>query len=1073
MSDPKGLPPHMMIRASAGTGKTFRLVHHYLGLMARGAEPWQIVAATFTRAAAAEITDRLVTRLARACDDASIRAELVEHAGAPVLDRPAACRTLLAKLVRNGHRLQVGTIDSVFARFAQGFALDLGLPAGWRMANRDDPADARLLTDAVARLLEQHDPQTLPELIRLMSRGNTTRSVSEHLRREMDRVHGAYRDALPEAWNWLPEPVRSNRASDGESLLDRLGQVACPTTKAGTPDSRWRKELERMSDTLAARDWEAFCTAGIPTKVIAGEEAYHGHPIPPAVTALVDQVAQHLRAQLLTDIRRQTGATHALVQSFDGCRDTLIAERALLRFDDITHALARAEVTGQAETILYRLDASVHHLLLDEFQDTSVMQWNVLRPLAEELLSYADTSRGLFIVGDPKQSIYGWRGGEPELFNAIADRHEASITPDTLRRSYRSAQPVIDAVNQTFHGLADSGFVDLDAGRLRPGVEAWCRGWADHETARNELPGHAALLATPPEDKQHNTGSDEPLNHAAELIRTLVRRAPHASIGVLVRQNKTVTRMRYLLQRGEPSITASGLGGTPLSDSPAVALVLSLLTMADHPGDLAARYHIATSPLGDGLGFTDYTDTAAALKLSQQVRRRLLIDGYAGTVQRWAERLSPHITPRDADRLMRLVERAMRSDTDSGLRPTTFVRAVRAERQPEPSADRVQVMTIHQSKGLEFDTVVLPELDGSMLPRGGSTFAFERERVDGPITRIAASVSRSDATVVSELDPLLRDADRRSILDAVSGLYVAMTRARHALYMLVPGLKPGKSSESKSPANLLRMTLGASPVPPEADENEADVPACCTTLWTQGDALWYDDLPPPRDELNTATTDAYLAFRLDEPEHRQRHLQRRTPSEHQGETVDLGAILEPRPEAALSRGSVIHALFEQIEWLSYQDMSNPGGVAERAAASCRIADEQVRPHLHGFTKMIGHDAIAAALREPADDDEAGTPELWRERRFIVSDPNDPDALIEGVFDRVVVWRDADGKPLRARVLDFKTDRVSGPEQIDERARGYRDQVGAYRRALRAMLKLPEERIGAALLFVEPGVAVDC
>src|SRR4029453_6905153 len=178
-------------------------------------------------------------------------------------------------------------------------------------------------------------------------------------------------------------------------------------------------------------------------------------------------------------------------------------------------------------------------LLVDEFQDTAPVQWQVLRPLAQAITRQAKAS--FFCVGDTKQAIYGWRGGEAEIFDAL--KHELSgLSEQSLATSFRSSQPVIDAVNKFFQNLPSHPSLD----KLHEAVASWQGQFLAHTTAKGDLPGYVRLEFAP------EAGDDEDANDvlfdfaAAEVARH-VTNAPQCSLGVLVRTNKAVPKIIHLL----------------------------------------------------------------------------------------------------------------------------------------------------------------------------------------------------------------------------------------------------------------------------------------------------------------------------------------------------------------------------------------------------------------------------------------------------------------------------------------------------------------------------------------------
>ena len=181
-------------------------------------------------------------------------------------------------------------------------------------------------------------------------------------------------------------------------------------------------------------------------------------------------------------------------------------------------------------------------------------------------------------------------------------------------------------------------------------------------------------------------------------------------MGILVRRNQSVGQLITLL-RHVHGIAASEEGGNPLTDAMAVQLILSVLRLADHPGDTVARFHVAHSPLGPVVGLAHYDDHAEAARVAFAIRQRLMTMGYGPTIDGWAHALADACDQREVNRLMQLVELAYGYEAQATERPTDFVAYVEGRRWRTPQHAPVRVMTIHQAKGLQFAIVVLPELD--------------------------------------------------------------------------------------------------------------------------------------------------------------------------------------------------------------------------------------------------------------------------------------------------------------------------------------------------------------------------
>ena len=1082
MTDRQGGFADVVIQASAGSGKTYQLSNRYLGLLLAGAPVERVLAATFTRKAAGEILDRVMQRLADAAADDAGCAAL-----ASALDRElslAEVRGVLRELLGRLHRVQVSTLDSFFGRLAGSFALDLGLPAGWRIV--EPVVDRRLRREALRRVLDD-DRERLATMVHHLFKGESVRSVTRQLFELVGALHPVLLDSRPGAWQAVP---RQPSLDDAALTLaaDRLAELPVPTTKAGKANRRWSDAFAADPAKLAAGRWLDFLQKGPASKLATDESSYDRHEISVEVAAAYRPLIDHAAAHLVNLIVDQTAAAHGLAESFETHYRPLQHRRRALRFDDVSRSLAVGRREADLAETFHRVDARIDHLLLDEFQDTAVQQWHILRPLAEHVVG--DPDRSLLCVGDVKQAIYNWRGGVPELLETLADRLDG-LNERRLQTSYRSAQPIVDTVNRVFTDIASNPAVPPE----RHAVAArWQHTFAEHTTARTGLAGHVRFEQSAAGDDK-TTRREVHLAYAADRIAEIAAAAPGRSVGVLTRKNEAVADLIALLhQRGVP---ASEEGGNPLTDSPAVTLILSLLRLADHPSDGVARHHVLHSPLAAAAGLVG---AAPLPRVARELRRRLLDDGYGPVVSSWADVLRPHAAGRDRRRLDQLVTMAFTYRQDASLRPRDFVEHVVETDVEDVRGDvAVRVLTIHRAKGLEFDVVVLPELDNRL---GERTPKLVGHRPD--------PTADYDAVLHYPAEPLrphLPDIGRAAYAQYADGvfrealclLYVALTRARHALHILV---RPD-AGKSCTFAELLRKAL-----PSDAGAGEH-------LLHEHGDPDWHRHDPPagaadddgaaeragaagPADaeaagaaddgaaEAASAAADdgpASAAAAGDRPAERvvrlappvagrSRGLGRRSPSGLEGGgSVDLRDRLNVRSTGSLQRGHVIHALFEHVGWLG-DELPAADELRLRLAAEHRLAADRFAELYAEFQATLGTAAAADCLSHAAVAARLGKGlelEVFRELEFMV---RQQDALLHGFFDRVVVAADADG-PVAAEILDYKTDRR--PEKktharwLRERTDHYRPQLHAYRHALSRRTGLPESRIAARLWFVAEGV----
>jgi ATP-dependent exoDNAse (exonuclease V) beta subunit len=1023
---------NQVIRASAGTGKTFQLSNRFIALACSGAPPEQILAVTFARKAAGEILGRVVVRLAEAAIDLDKSKSLADDIAEPRLDQPRSMAEL-RRLAERLHRLRIGTLDSFFIQLARHFSLELGMSPGWQIVDEID--DQRIRSEAIRAVLERKKTGDVVSLLQLLSKGEVTRSVTSQIWDAVGELYTLYRETPKEAWHGLDRP-KELTPEQLEFAREALAQVGIPQNQ------HWVKARDKSVQLVAAGEWQELISAGIAAKICCGESKFQRVAIEPEVEAAYQPLIKHARAVLVTQLANQTESTWSLLDDFHTEYERLKLRRGHWRFDDVSRKLADSLSAGKLGASAYRLDSPVMHLLLDEFQDTSLAQWDVVRPFAEEVT--ASGCGTFFCVGDVKQAIYGWRGGLSEIFDTVVS-HLPGLEQTSLKKSFRSSQTVIDTVNMVFETIAQNAALSDDKTEVYAAVcDAWRKGYESHTTAKTDLAGHCRLSVAPRGDDQRA----ETLKYAADEVRRLAHAYPDRTIGVLVRTNQAVARLIYLL-RNHPDdpILASEEGGNPLTDSAAVQLVLSLVKLADHPGDRVARFHVANSHLGPIVGLADHENDVAARKVAAAVRSALGVHGYGRTIDAWVSKLARHCDARELNRLLQFVAMAYAFDDRATTRTTDFITHVEETKVEDPTSARVRVMTVHQAKGLQFDVVVLPQLDVALKGQHPSV-VVDRDEPGGPVTLVCRYTSKE---IVPLLPPRFRQMfaswPEQVVNESLCLLYVAMTRAVHALHMIIPPPAAKEATIPKTFAGILRSSL--------VDEGRAIEPGAVlfergTEAWNRGSTA-VADKPPEIETLAVKLRPGSTQAR--------RSLTRQSPSAMQGGTsVDLKRRMQLDNGAALTRGTLFHAWFECVDWL---DDGEPTDAQLHEAAPGDVVEE-----LKEFRKQLRRPAIRDALGRSAYTKGRKNirVEALREQAFIQQHEA---TLIRGAIDRLVLIYEGD-KLIEAEVLDFKTDQVS-EDAIADKLEHYRPQLDAYRRAAAQYAGLEMQRVTAKLVFVVPGV----
>ncbi|MGB7344406.1 MAG: 3'-5' exonuclease, partial [Pirellulaceae bacterium] len=415
------------------------------------------------------------------------------------------------------------------------------------------------------------------------------------------------------------------------------------------------------------------------------------------------------------------------------------------------------------------------------------------------------------------------RGGVAEIFDAVGDQIEG-VTEAEQNKSFRSSPVVLDAVTDAFKSLgrhplaakAGSGDITDKDMHQADAIVRFAKHFPIHTSAKPELAGYVSMQTARKIDGDAAAKKLACYEDAAKLIAEINRTAQGKSIGVLTRSNDVVARMIFLLQQLD--VNCSQEGGNPLTDSVAVELVLSAMMCAEHPGDVRWAFHISQTPLGRFLGE----------KPSDTLREMVEERGLSETIEALAGELAPVCDRRDTLRLRQLTQLAMGYQQNAAPRLRDFVRLVREKRVERPQRALVRVMTVHQAKGLEFDAVVLPELD-SALTRGGSGCVARVPELGKPPEAITRSVKQPAWHFLPRpWQQAFGDRAAGEMTEALCLLYVAMTRAKQALHIIIqPPTK--KSFDTKTPSSLLYHAWQC-----EEDPTQSNV-----TLFETGDPSWY------------------------------------------------------------------------------------------------------------------------------------------------------------------------------------------------------------------------------------------
>ena len=632
------------VSASAGTGKTKVLTERLLTLMLGGTEPSRILCLTFTRAAAAEMANRVNARLARwtTIPSGELSQELVALTGRyPNEDDIRTARRLFSRVLDTPGGAKIQTIHAFCQSLLRRFPLEAGVPPEFAVIDERSASEA--LDDAIAQIIAAARAGTRPELgeaLAVVARYIVDEGFAQ-LMTALARERGRLAAALAEGEDALatrlaaasgvpPEATEASLAAafcaggDLPALRLACAALAEGSAKSDQPRSqiiaRWCED-DAGRGAMVDEYLAAFLTQkdairqDLFTKAAAKKA---GIDLGATLSAEAERAKRYLDAHngvvTLEATRALVRLGAVLVEAYEA-RKRLHAE---LDYDDLVlKALELLARPGIAPWVLFKLDGGLDHILIDEAQDTNPEQWAIVSVLAEEFFAGDDPqgrTRTVFAVGDAKQSIYSFQRADPAAFVGMRDYFQGRVVdanrawrPVALEVSFRAADPLLRAVDAVFDIADAADGVALDGAAIR------------HVAARVGQAGIVELWPGAPlsPDEDDEPVAAEPLRRAAnahtrlaraiaatiagwltngEILASCDRKLRAGDIMVLVRRRNAFVEdlLRELKQRGVP---VAGADRLKLSDQLAVKDLVALGQFLLLPSDDLTLASVLKGPL--------------------------------------------------------------------------------------------------------------------------------------------------------------------------------------------------------------------------------------------------------------------------------------------------------------------------------------------------------------------------------------------------------------------------------------------------------------------------------------------
>ena len=1103
------------VHASAGTGKTWLLTTRIIRLLMAGARPDGILAVTFTRKAAAEMQQRVTERLREMMSASPDTLDgLLSQCGIESTDASRRrARLLYGELLFHPYPLRTTTFHAFCQELLQRFPLEAGVTPGFVIGESTGLIEQAARDALVAGTAQEPDSPVALALDELVERCGGLANADSALRSFLDQrsdwwawIQGQP-DALCYASERLTVLLGEDAASDplpafpGTALRQRLSEFAALLARHATATNT------RQADTLAMAVLPqvppADCLEAVKQVFLTAKGEPRARKPSKAQCRSLGQAGEDRLLELNREItdelldfleRRARHNTLRTGLAWYTAGMQLLAhyqrikqEQRVLDFADLEwRACELLNRSEHASWVQYKLDTRIEHLLVDEFQDTNPTQWRLLLPLLKELAAGNNgRSRSVFLVGDIKQSIYGFRRAKPALMDEASRWLQARLKARgyPLDASRRSARAIMDAVNAVFG---------------QPPLHDLLPGFNPHDTHLADMQGRVEILPLVPRETADDDAADStelrnPLrsprvvseNQAyynegcmiADRIRDLVdgrtlvtldgnsRPVHYGDIMLLLRQRTHATAYENALRdRGIPYLSA---GKSLLLDTLEVRDLEALLSLLISPYDNLALAQVLRSPLfsldseellalaalKSGTWYERLASQATSGKSPWETIHRMLerwrtmtgqvpvhdlldrIYHEADVMQRYLAAYPATLQPRVQASLTRFIELAL--EVDNGRYPSLprfldqLTRLRQSDRdQPgegtpdDAGSQRVRLMTIHGSKGLEAPVVFIA--DAAVTPRERSAWTA---LVDWPPAQDRPShlllTGKSDLrdSVTEQLMAAQAEEARR---EDANLLYVAMTRARQ--YLFISGTESARNSDTgwyslvRAAAQNWPTGTGGNP---------------CIETGTP-------PVPSPRTETATpgVDIDPRLSGRIAVPD-----VCRQIAPSH---TAQAGTW-EDGDADGRERGRAIHLMLEHLarhpgtdEIVLFHSVS---GALQRDPGTAELKDwwqEALQTYrLPAFAELFDPQRLEQAWSE--------IPVQYLEG----------DQLVYGIIDRLVL------QPGRALVIDYKTHRSASPGTIPALVSHYREQMRLYAEAVKRLW--PDRSIETRLLFTACGI----
>ena len=838
-------PSFALYDASAGSGKTYALVKEYLKIIltAKKNDAYRnILAITFTNKAVHEMKSRIVGSLSEFAKEhpnekaVGLMQHLSQETQLSVASIHQKSKSIIKHLIHNYAAFDIATIDKFTHKVIRAFAHDLNLPMTFEVTLDTE----NLLTEAVDTIIAQAgEDATLTKLLIDFTMEKTDDDKSWDISREI----------LETGQLILNENNREAISHFQNKKIEDFVAIKKKITELFTVLEN--DNIQLASQVLALINENGIDTKAFPYEtfpkhlnfIITKDNREHKHKFlqiedikikkGSKETGLIEQLAPKMikiLAQVYTNNEKKNFykaflkniTPLSLLNEISDKLKVIQTEQNVLSISEF-NAIIHREIQNQPAPFIYeRLGERYRHFFIDEFQDTSEMQWQNLIPLIDNATSSEiDGEKGtLMLVGDPKQSIYRWRGGKAEQFIALTKEQNPFNNPEKvvthLDKNYRSYSEIINFNNLFFKRIASAFDAEGAGADYKDLYENH-----SHQKTNDKIGGHVAINFLPinddassnPENPEEDT-LDKTEKYVLETLNTIqkvqLQGFEYQDIVILTRKrSQGVAIATYLTEQNIPILSSETL---MLQNATQVRLIVYLLRYLKNSNDIEAKAHflqyLASQQtaievhdfIAQGMALKKEVEfekwlQASSIDLSfQNVRKKSLYEAVETIITKF---LNPNESNAYVQYFLDIIlERDIRNQ--AGISDFLSYWDKNADKFSIPSPEgknAVRIMTIHKSKGLEFPVVIFPFADEDYNHKPKNKLWLNADENDFGLPKVLIDNNKSVAEFGSDAKEVYDQKNQEELLDNVNILYVALTRAEEQLYVISQMIKPKKEGD--------------------------------------------------------------------------------------------------------------------------------------------------------------------------------------------------------------------------------------------------------------------------------------